>query len=243
MQELGIQEADAESQADSDYGPNVDSMVQQGCNLTIGVGFLLEDPIQSAAEANTDTNFALIDSTFSDADFNPVELENAKPILFNTADAYLAGYVAAAVTETGTVATFGGMQIPERLAGEDGEYRRKRGVGELLGEHLTPAVRKGIHQNFGGGGVSIVDACRTRNRAEHNRHHQALRLLAEQHPKDERLCPSDVVHFDTVKFRDGKDVQRARLVEEEQVGNSEAEGDRDAARDRSSRLVAFFCWR
>ncbi|WP_418606264.1 BMP family lipoprotein [Georgenia sp. SUBG003] len=95
-------------------------MVQQGCNLTIGVGFLLEDPIQSAAEANTDTNFALIDSTFSDADFNPVELENAKPILFNTASAYLAGYVAAAVTETGTVATFGGMQIPSVAIFMDG---------------------------------------------------------------------------------------------------------------------------
>ncbi|WP_226921015.1 BMP family lipoprotein [Georgenia subflava] len=113
VSELGIEQADAESQADSDYGPNVDSMVQQGCNLTIGVGFLLEDPIQAAAEANPDTNFALIDSTFSDADFNPVELENAKPIIFNTAEAaYLAGYVAAAMTETGTVATFGGLQIP-----------------------------------------------------------------------------------------------------------------------------------
>jgi basic membrane protein A and related proteins len=113
VKDLGIKEADAESQADSDYGPNVDSMVQQGCNLTIGVGFLLEDPIQQAAEKNPDTNFALIDSAFSDADFNPVELDNAKPILFNTAEAsYLAGYVAAAMTKTGTVATFGGMQIP-----------------------------------------------------------------------------------------------------------------------------------
>ena len=88
-------------------------MVQQACNLPIGIGFLLGDPIQQAAEANPDTKFALIDSAFSDADFNPVELDNAKPILFNTAEAsYLAGYVAAAMTETGTVATFGGMQIP-----------------------------------------------------------------------------------------------------------------------------------
>ncbi|WP_448071377.1 BMP family lipoprotein [Georgenia yuyongxinii] len=113
VDELGVQEADAESQSDADYGPNVDSMVQQGCNLTIGVGFLLEDPIQAAAEANPDTNFGLVDSTFSDADFNPVEYDNAKPIVFNTAEAaYLAGYVAAGMTQSGTVATFGGMQIP-----------------------------------------------------------------------------------------------------------------------------------
>lgn len=113
VDDLGIQEALAQSQADSDYGPNVDSMVQQNCNLIFGVGFLLEDPIQQAAEANPDTNFALIDSSFADADSKPVELENGKPLVFNTAEAaFLAGYLAAAQTKTGTVATFGGMPIP-----------------------------------------------------------------------------------------------------------------------------------
>ncbi|MDD9207338.1 BMP family ABC transporter substrate-binding protein [Georgenia sp. 10Sc9-8] len=112
-EELGIQTSEAESQSDSDFGPNVDAMVQQGCDLTIGVGFLLEDPIQDAAESNPDLSFALVDSTFADADGNPVELDNAKPIIFNTAEAsYLAGYVAAGMSETGTVATFGGLPIP-----------------------------------------------------------------------------------------------------------------------------------
>lgn len=119
--DLGVKSASSESQSDADYGPNVDAMVQQGCNLTIGVGFLLEDPIQSAAEANPDLNFGLVDSAFSDADFKPVELPNAKPILFNTAEAaYLAGYVAAGMTTTGTVATFGGMQIPSVTIFMDG---------------------------------------------------------------------------------------------------------------------------
>lgn len=117
--ELGITLQDAESQSEADFGPNVDSMVQQGCSITIGVGFLLEDPIQAAAEANTDLDFGLVDATFSDPgateDDPPVavELPNAKPIIFNTAEAaYLAGYVAAGSTQTGTVATFGGLQIP-----------------------------------------------------------------------------------------------------------------------------------
>src|SRR5699024_4122031 len=94
-------------------------MVQQGCNITIGVGFLLEDHIQEAAEANTDLNFGLVDSTFTDPAEEedgapvPVELPNAKPIIFNTAEAaYLGGYLAAGMTETGTVATFGGLPIP-----------------------------------------------------------------------------------------------------------------------------------
>ncbi|QAY62044.1 BMP family ABC transporter substrate-binding protein [Xylanimonas allomyrinae] len=121
--ELGITIRQAESQADTDYAPNIDNMVQQGCNLIIGVGYKLEDPIQAAAEANPDINFALVDSAFSDAEFNPVTVENAKPILFNTAEAaFLAGYLAAGMTETGTVATFGGMAIPSVSVFMDGFY-------------------------------------------------------------------------------------------------------------------------
>lgn len=112
-EEFKIDEALAESSDDSDFAPNVDNMVQQGCDLTFGVGYLLEDALQEAAEANTDMNFALIDSTFADPDGNAVTLDNAKPLVFNTAEAsYLAGYLAAGMSESGKVATFGGMQIP-----------------------------------------------------------------------------------------------------------------------------------
>ncbi|WP_366933860.1 BMP family lipoprotein [Brevibacterium renqingii] len=118
---LGVEEKLAESQGDADFGPNVDNMVQQGCNLTFGVGFLLEDTIQEAAESNPDLNFALIDSGFSDADGKPVTIDNAKPVVFNTAEAaFLAGYVAAATSESGKVGTFGGIQIPSVTIFMDG---------------------------------------------------------------------------------------------------------------------------
>ena len=111
--ELGIQVAEVESAAETDFTPNVDQLVSQDCNLIIGVGFLLETAIQQAAEANPDTDFALIDSSFSNDDFSPLELENGKPLLFNTAEAsFLAGYLAAGMSKTGTVATFGGLPIP-----------------------------------------------------------------------------------------------------------------------------------
>jgi basic membrane protein A len=118
---LGIETSEVESTSDADYQPNVDNMVQQGCNMTIGVGFKLEDTIQEAAEANPDLNFALIDSTFSDEDGKPVTVDNAKPIVFNTAEAaYLAGYVAAATSKSGKVGTFGGIQIPSVTIFMDG---------------------------------------------------------------------------------------------------------------------------
>lgn len=118
---LGVQTTLTESTSDADYATNVNTLVGQGCNLTIGVGFLLEDSIQTGAEENPDANFALIDSSFSDADFAPVELDNAKPLLFNTAEAsFLAGYLAAGMSESGTVATFGGIQLPSVAIFMDG---------------------------------------------------------------------------------------------------------------------------
>lgn len=119
--ELGVEGVEVESTADTDYAPNIDSLVSQGCDMVIGVGFLLEDPIQAAAEANPETSFALVDSAFSAPDFSPLELENGKPILFDTSQAsYLAGYLAAGLSQTGVVATFGGIQIPSVAIFMDG---------------------------------------------------------------------------------------------------------------------------
>ncbi|NLS09790.1 BMP family ABC transporter substrate-binding protein [Nesterenkonia sp. MY13] len=112
---LGVDYQTAESHQESDFGPNVDSMVQQGCDLTFGVGYMLEDAINDAALENEDLNFGLIDSTLPD------DPENGKAMVFNTAEAsYLAGYLAAAMSETETVATFGGGAIPSVTVFMDG---------------------------------------------------------------------------------------------------------------------------
>jgi len=106
--ELGVKTIAVESKSASDYPTNVDSLIQQNCNLIIGVGFNLAEDMTAAAKANPDIQFALIDSTFTEDG-----LTNAKPLIFNTAEAaYLAGYAAAGTTKTGTVATYGGMAIP-----------------------------------------------------------------------------------------------------------------------------------
>ncbi len=104
---LGIQTKTAESKDEAAYTPNLDSLVSAGCNQIITVGFLLADATAKSADANPDTNFALVDSTTEEPK------DNVKPLLFDTAQAaYLSGYAAAAVSETGTVATWGGVKIP-----------------------------------------------------------------------------------------------------------------------------------
>jgi len=97
----------AESGGDADYVPNVQSMVDEECGLIVTVGFLLSTATSDAATANPEEKFAIVDS-------GPEEpIDNVKPLLFNTHEAaFLAGYLAAGVTETGVVGTWGGAKIP-----------------------------------------------------------------------------------------------------------------------------------
>ncbi len=174
--ELGIQTNQVESTAETDFTPNIDSMIQEKCNLVIGVGFLLEDPIQAAAEANPDINFALVDSAFSAPDFSPLTLENAKPLLFNTQEAsFLAGYVAAGMSKTGKVATFGGIQLPSVSIFMDGyadgvaQYNTDNGTsvtvlgwdkaaqtGSFTGDFENQANGQNLAKGFIDGGADVI---------------------------------------------------------------------------------------
>lgn len=110
--DLGVKTITVESESSADYPTNIDNLIQQNCNIIIGVGFNLATDLTTAAQANPDVDFALIDAPFTDTSDTVVELENAKPLLFTTAQsAYLAGYAAAAMSKTGTVATYGGAPI------------------------------------------------------------------------------------------------------------------------------------
>lgn len=135
--ELGVQMDAAESQSDQDFVPNINNMVQGGCNLIIGVGFLMADALTAAAQAHPEIKFALVDSTFTAEQ----PLDNARALVFNTAEAaYLAGYAAAGMTTTGTVGVYLGMKIPSVSIFADGfsdgvaEYNAANGKDvKLLG--------------------------------------------------------------------------------------------------------------
>lgn len=112
-QDLGVQTSQAESRGSTDYQSNIDSLVGEGCNMVINVGFLLADATQDAAKQYPDVDFVLIDATMEDENFEQVTLPNVKSIVYDTAPAaFLAGYVSADMTETGVLGTYGGMEIP-----------------------------------------------------------------------------------------------------------------------------------
>lgn len=105
--DLGIQTNPVQSKADTDYDPNLRSMVQGGCNITVTVGFLLGDATKTIATANPNNKFAIVDYQ------DPTFPKNVKPLIYDTAQAaFMAGYLSAATTKTGKVATFGGLNIP-----------------------------------------------------------------------------------------------------------------------------------
>ena len=175
-EELGIQTQTAESTAVSEFEPNINNLVSSDCNLIFTVGFLLAPATGNAAQANEDIDFAIVDSTAQDADGNPIELDNVKPIEFNTAEAaFLAGYLAAGMTETGKVATYGGMDIPTVTIFMDGyvdgvaHYNEKNGTdvevlgwnkdsqsGSIIGSFEDQSKGKAVSDEFYNAGADIV---------------------------------------------------------------------------------------
>jgi basic membrane protein A len=107
VQSLGIESGEIESQSDSEYADNIKALVQQNCDIITTVGFLLGDATEAAAKQNPEVDFSIVDFAYE----NPPP--NVRGLTFNTAEpSFLAGYLAAGMSETGIVGTFGGVPIP-----------------------------------------------------------------------------------------------------------------------------------
>ncbi|KAF1301649.1 MULTISPECIES: BMP family lipoprotein [Enterococcus] len=88
----------------SEYTTNIDSAVSNGFHTIFGIGYLLADSIATAADANPDTNFGIIDSEIPDKD-------NVVSATFKDNEAsYLAGVAAAETTKTDKVGFIGGEE-------------------------------------------------------------------------------------------------------------------------------------
>jgi basic membrane protein A len=94
-----------QSTSENDYVPNINSLVTKKCNLIVTVGGLMATATTQAAKNDPSQKFAIVDSQSVG--------NNIYGIQFNTAQGgFLGGYLAAGMTKTGKVATFGGLSIP-----------------------------------------------------------------------------------------------------------------------------------
>lgn len=106
QEELGVEIDFLESQSAADYEPNIQAFIDRGCDIIVTVGFLLGDATQAAAEANPDQAFAIVDFAYDPP------LDNVLGLVFSTDQAaFLAGYASASWTQTGTMGTYGGINI------------------------------------------------------------------------------------------------------------------------------------
>ncbi len=122
ISQLGIDGKYLESKDQSDYAKNIQQYLGENANLIITIGFLLGVDTATAAKANPNVNFAIVDYGFPDCYPGAVEgkdcgsstdLPNVRGLGFQTDQAaFLAGYLAAGMTKTGKVGTFGGIKIP-----------------------------------------------------------------------------------------------------------------------------------
>jgi len=93
------------SNSGNDYTPNLKAEVTKGCDTIIAVGGLMTDNVKAVATANPTVHFAEVDSGST--------APNVYGIQFNTAQGgFLGGYLAAGMSKSGKVATWGGLNIP-----------------------------------------------------------------------------------------------------------------------------------
>jgi basic membrane protein A len=122
VSELDVEGKYLESQQQSDYAKNIQQFLDEKTDLIVTVGFLLGVDTATVAKANPEQKFAIVDYAYPDCWPGAVEgkdcgssteLPNVLGLTFSTDQAaFLAGYAAAASTQTGKVATFGGINLP-----------------------------------------------------------------------------------------------------------------------------------
>jgi basic membrane protein A len=119
----------SQSTSPSDYTPIINTFVSQKCNIIVTLGFAMGDATKAAAKANASQKFAIVDNVTPGA--------NVNSLVFNTVqDAFLGGYLAAGMTKTGKVATFGGQEFPTVTIYMDGYYDGVQYYNQKHGTHV-----------------------------------------------------------------------------------------------------------
>jgi basic membrane protein A len=107
-QELGVQVQHTQVNPGDDYPAKINELLTQNVKGVISVGFDLAQAAKAASEANPQIAFINVDF--------PSQTANDLGLLFSTDQpSFMAGYLAAGMTRSGAVCTYGGQQTPPVL--------------------------------------------------------------------------------------------------------------------------------
>jgi basic membrane protein A len=115
----------------TDYVRNISTFIGEKCGIIVTVGFAMGDATKSAAGAHASQDFAIVDNAYS-----PI-IPNVDALVFNTVqDGFLGGYLAAGMSKTGKVATFGGQEFPTVTIYMDGFWDGVQYYNSKHGTHV-----------------------------------------------------------------------------------------------------------
>ncbi len=120
-----------ESDDETDYQPNIDQCISQGAEHIVTVGFQLGDATATNAEANPDVNWTIVDFSYDP------DIDNVRELVYQTDEAaFAAGYLAAGMSESGIVGTYGGLNIPTVSIFMDGFARGVAHYNDVKGAEV-----------------------------------------------------------------------------------------------------------
>jgi basic membrane protein A and related proteins len=119
------------------YTKNINTFLSEKCNIIVTVGFLMGAATEAAAKANPNQKFAIVDCSYASGCLTGTKEPNIDQLVFNTVqDGFLGGYLAAGMTKTNTVATFGGAEIPTVTIYMDGYWDGVQYYNSKHGTHV-----------------------------------------------------------------------------------------------------------
>jgi basic membrane protein A len=129
------------STSTADYAKNISTFEAQKCGVIVTVGFAMGPATQAAALADPKQKFAIVDCSYASLCLStkphPPIAHNITQLVYNTVqDSYLGGYLAAGMTKTGKVATFGGMKYGTVTIYMDGFWDGVQAYNKRHGTHV-----------------------------------------------------------------------------------------------------------
>jgi basic membrane protein A len=164
------------STTSADYASNISTFIQQKCGIIVTVGFLMADATEAAAKANPKQDLAIVDCSYASECLTGAKQTNIDQLVFNTVqDGFLGGYLAAGMSKTHTVATYGGENFGTVTIYEDGfwdgvqyyntqhhanvkvlGWNEKTQKGDFIGNFTDLGAGQALTNTFIGDGADII---------------------------------------------------------------------------------------
>jgi basic membrane protein A and related proteins len=147
-----------ETQAASEFTPNINTCIDEGYDVIVTVGYSLADATAAAAADNPDHYFINVDASFAEPLPNLVGIQARED-----EGGFLAGAMAALMTESGTVAGIYGPTEPPILRFRNGFEQGARYINpdiEVLGVYIddyqAPDRGAAAAEQFIGEGADVI---------------------------------------------------------------------------------------